>query len=182
MDDLIDQPDDIVGGGVVDREVVADDATANTATGPTHDATVLGTTWGESVIERSSEQEALDDSGVHEDGHDRHDYDGEPEGDMATPSPPRRLHAIEVVLYPLSDPDSYVRIPPSQTVLRVLEIEGGDGTLYEVEFKDGRLEQVSLKSNKHAVVLVTVCCLLAVEYISEVWLNTSSYQVAALKR
>ncbi|KAI1113578.1 PHD/FYVE-zinc-finger like domain-containing protein [Nemania sp. NC0429] len=59
-----------------------------------------------------------------------------------------RLHAIEVVLAPPSDPDSYRRIPPSRTVIRVLRETDGiddddDDIFYEVEFRDGRIEHAS---------------------------------------
>ncbi|KAI0535106.1 hypothetical protein GGR58DRAFT_26010 [Xylaria digitata] len=68
------------------------------------------------------------------------------ENDMLISSPPQRLRAIEVVLRPPPDPESYERIPPSRLVLRVSEgSEIDDETIYEVEFRDGRLEYVSVK-------------------------------------
>ncbi|KAI0903601.1 hypothetical protein F4823DRAFT_267855 [Ustulina deusta] len=73
-------------------------------------------------------------------------------GDSITiPSPPQTLRAIKVVLRPPPDPDAYHRIPPSRTVLRVLEdSESGGEIFYTVEFRDGRIEHVSANSNRTA--------------------------------
>ncbi|KAI0412152.1 PHD/FYVE-zinc-finger like domain-containing protein [Xylaria grammica] len=57
---------------------------------------------------------------------------------ISSPSP--RLRAIEIILRPPLDPESYDRIPPSRSVFRVLEeSEIDDETVYEVEFGDGRI-------------------------------------------
>ncbi|TGJ84024.1 hypothetical protein E0Z10_g4723 [Xylaria hypoxylon] len=66
------------------------------------------------------------------------------ENNMLMSSPPRQLRAVEVILRPPPDPESYDRIPPSRSVLRVLErSEMGDETIYEVEFGDGRIKHAT---------------------------------------
>lgn len=80
---------------------------------------------------------------MHIDGHDSTCV--EPEDNTISSDQPERLRAtIEVILPPPSDPDSYIRIPTSRTVFRVLEeFESDDETFYEIEFADGRIEEVS---------------------------------------
>ncbi|KAI1133302.1 PHD/FYVE-zinc-finger like domain-containing protein [Nemania abortiva] len=87
-------------------------------------------------------QDALKDEELRENG--RNSENGELEDNTTTPSPSRKLRAIEVVLSPPADPDSFRRIPRSQTVLRVSgETESGGETLYEVEFWDGRIKHAT---------------------------------------
>lgn len=73
----------------------------------------------------------------------------EPENNTMSSNEPKRLRTIEIILSPPSDPDSYIRIPTSQTVFRVLEeFESDDETFYEIEFADGRIEEVSAESER----------------------------------
>ncbi|KAH7026074.1 uncharacterized protein B0I36DRAFT_414412 [Microdochium trichocladiopsis] len=51
---------------------------------------------------------------------------------------------IEIVLNPPSDPASYMILPPSETVERILdEVEVDGQTFFSVEYTDGRIEQVA---------------------------------------
>ncbi|KAI1177732.1 PHD/FYVE-zinc-finger like domain-containing protein [Nemania sp. FL0916] len=62
-------------------------------------------------------------------------------------NPSLPLRAIQVVLRPPPDPESYYRVPPSRAVVRISDIEERHGTtFYEVEFLDGRMEQVSYEN------------------------------------
>ncbi|KAI1421258.1 PHD/FYVE-zinc-finger like domain-containing protein [Xylaria sp. FL1777] len=72
------------------------------------------------------------------------------DGSTMVSSLPQSLCAIEVVLRPPHNPESYERIPPSRTVLRVLEYgESGDETFYSVEFRDGRIEHAAYDDILH---------------------------------
>jgi hypothetical protein len=85
------------------------------------------------------------------------------EEDIATSSLPPQQHAIEVVLRPPSDPESYEYIPRSRTVIRVLdEIDNRGKKLYEVEFRDGRIKYVSVSLKMK---LFVACCLLPVAHL-----------------
>ncbi|KAI1274539.1 hypothetical protein F5Y07DRAFT_210397 [Xylaria sp. FL0933] len=71
------------------------------------------------------------------------------EDSMILSSLPRTLRSIEVVLRPPPDPESYERIRPSRTVLRVLEevledSESDDEGLYTIEFEDGRISNLRI--------------------------------------
>lgn len=62
----------------------------------------------------------------------------------ADPPLPSKLFPIEVVLRPPDDPELYKRIPPSNTVERILDrvlVYGQD--MFSVEYTDGRIDQVS---------------------------------------
>ncbi|KAI0098889.1 PHD/FYVE-zinc-finger like domain-containing protein [Nemania sp. FL0031] len=73
-----------------------------------------------------------------------HSQNGDLDDNATTPSPSRQLRAIEVVLSPPADPDSFRRIPRSHTILRVSgEIENGDEIYYQIEFYDGRMKYAS---------------------------------------
>lgn len=56
-----------------------------------------------------------------------------------------RKSDIEVVLCPPPDPSLYERVPPSETVLRVVNTYWQEDSyrLYLVEFEDGALKHVS---------------------------------------
>lgn len=80
---------------------------------------------------------------------------GDIENNLVIPDLSQSLRAIEVVLRPPPDPDSYDRIPFSDTVIRVLEeYESGHEAFYTVEFKDGRIEDVS----GYSTLLEYRCC------------------------
>lgn len=102
-------------------------------------------TRGDSELGYDLAQDVLGDEETRANGH--YSRDGELGHSVIPSSPQRPLRAIEIVLSPPSDPDSYYRIPRSYTVLRVSgEAESGDETFYKVEFKDGRIKYVSVKS------------------------------------
>jgi hypothetical protein len=85
----------------------------------------------------------------------------EPEDNMISSDRPERLRAIEVILPPPSDPESYIPIPTSRTVFRVLdEFESDDETFYEIEFADGRIEEVSVESDGSRSSVIPICCVL----------------------
>ncbi|KAI0427619.1 PHD/FYVE-zinc-finger like domain-containing protein [Xylaria sp. FL1042] len=72
------------------------------------------------------------------------------EDSVAMSSLPQLLRTVEVVLRPPPDPESYERIRPSRTVLRVLEdSESGDEAVYTVEFEDGRMEYATYEELLH---------------------------------
>ena len=55
-----------------------------------------------------------------------------------------RVFPIEVHLEPPSNPESYQKLPPSWTVETVLsELQLEENIIYELEFDDGRIDQVS---------------------------------------
>ncbi|KAI0965092.1 hypothetical protein F4678DRAFT_345021 [Xylaria arbuscula] len=93
-------------------------------------------------------QDPLEDTETRTNGQDSN-YSG-PEDSIITSGLSQSLRTIEVVLRPPPDPEAYDRIPPSRTVLRVVEAddESDDETFYTVEFKDGRIEHVSAESNE----------------------------------
>ncbi|KAI1156960.1 PHD/FYVE-zinc-finger like domain-containing protein [Nemania diffusa] len=96
-------------------------------------------TRGDSELGYDLAQDVLGDEETRANGH--YSRDGELGHSVIPSSPQRPLRAIEIVLSPPSDPDSYYRIPRSYTVLRVSgEAESGDETFYKVEFKDGRIK------------------------------------------
>ncbi|KAI1327259.1 PHD/FYVE-zinc-finger like domain-containing protein [Xylariaceae sp. FL0255] len=66
--------------------------------------------------------------------------------DTASLSSPNRLFPIQVVLAPPADPESYERIPWSDVIERILDefIVDGD-VVYNVEYRDGRIEDASYK-------------------------------------
>lgn len=56
-----------------------------------------------------------------------------------------RLYPIEVVLAPPPDPETYEKLSPSFIVNRVLEeIRIGNQSWYNVEYSDGRIDQVGV--------------------------------------
>lgn len=162
----------------------AEDSMAGKET--TEEASEATTLAATSEAGSSFTQDALDNSEPHENGFneqeddsqeiDKHESERQDDNTIASPCPPR-LHAIEVVLAAPSDPDSYYRIHPSRTVLRVLgEIESidddDDDTSYEVEFRDGRIERVSTKSNRTGHPFL---CLVACYSITVVWHKHTCY-------
>ena len=69
-----------------------------------------------------------------------------------------RCLPIEVHLQPPSDPESYQKLPPSWTVETVLsELQLDDNIFYEVEFDDGRIDQVSLVFISDILTLLKSC-------------------------
>ena len=72
------------------------------------------------------------------------------------PSHKPRLHPIEVVLTPPSNPDEYEILSPSFVVDRVLEeVRIGDDSWFSVEYSDGRIEQVSASTISRAFFIRT---------------------------
>ncbi|GAP84585.2 putative snf2 family domain-containing protein [Rosellinia necatrix] len=131
MQDLTDEQGSIYSNGDASHDVAADN-TADTATSPT-------ASRGDLALGYDLGQDTIEDMDM---GRSRHDTNGGQGNDAVTSSPPPRLRAIEVVLAPPSDPDSYIRIHRSRTILRILEeMERDDEVFYEVEFKDGRIER-----------------------------------------
>ncbi|KAJ2986170.1 hypothetical protein NUW58_g5155 [Xylaria curta] len=146
MKDIADKPDDLMRRSPQSFVAEAEGGVAGMATKRTSDTAL--------ALESGLVQDALGHAETRGNGHDGvgdGDDDGdsiqnEIQGNMITSNSSRRLRAIEVVLGPPSDPDSYHRIPPSRTALRVLgEMESGDETYYQVELKDGRVKYVSAK-------------------------------------
>ncbi|KAI0812088.1 PHD/FYVE-zinc-finger like domain-containing protein [Xylaria sp. FL0064] len=97
-------------------------------------------------------QDSLEDPDTRASGQDSEDSGLE--DSIILSSLPQTLHNIEVVLRPPPDPESYERIRPSRTVLRVLEevledSESGDEGFYTIEFEDGRINNATYEELSH---------------------------------
>ncbi|KAJ8129508.1 hypothetical protein O1611_g4124 [Lasiodiplodia mahajangana] len=122
--------------------VQTEDSLADVAMEQASEIATSKETEGNSDLGHGSLHGALEDEEMRKD--EPHSQNGELGNDTTTPSLMRRRRAIEIVLNPPADPDSFLRIPRSQTILRVSgEIEKGDETYYQVEFWDGRMKHAS---------------------------------------
>ncbi|KAI1363789.1 PHD/FYVE-zinc-finger like domain-containing protein [Xylaria arbuscula] len=142
MEDAIDNPQGDWRIEDLDHDAVDKNEPDHASEPAVADDVTPGSIWNGSASEPEYRPVAFEDLEAH--GHEHNSDHGAIENNIAIPILSQSLRAIEVVLRPPPDPESYDRIPFSQTVIRVLEqYESGDEIFYTIEFRDGRLEDGS---------------------------------------